>query len=146
MTEPTGAQGQHVFALFDDERAADHALSQMAAAGMSQGAIKVIDTPDLDRAEPDIPYPAFKAGASLGPLRPEPESMPGAELAGGVAGDPQRDLQRLLADLHLDEEEAHYYASGVYGGGTLVIVQVAGAEVEAVREQLMAAGATTFNR
>jgi hypothetical protein len=147
MTEPIGTQAQHVLGLFDDERAADAALSRMAVAGMNQGAIKVIDTRDLDTAEPAIPYPAFKAGASLGPLRPEPESLPGAELAEGVDDDAQRDLQRLLVALPLDDEGAHYYASGVYEGGTLVIVQVADAtEAAAVRELLAAAGATSFKR
>ena len=145
MTEPIGAQAQHILGLFDSERAADAALSQLAAGGMGEEAIKVIDKPDLDTAEPPIPYPAFKAGASLGPLRPEPESLPGAELAQGVDDDPQRDLQQLLEDLQLDAEEAQYYASGVYDGGTLVLVQVANMAVAAkVRELLTAAGAATF--
>lgn len=145
MTEPAGTQKLFVLGLFDDERAADAALSHLAARGTNQDAIKVVNKPDLDTAGPAIPYPAFKAGASLGPLRPEPESMPGAQPAEGTTPDPQRELQQLLEELELDAEEASYYAGGVFEGGTLVVVQApSDTEAAQVRQLLADAGATHY--
>lgn len=145
MTEPAGTQPLFVLGLFADERAADATLSHLAAQGMNQEAIKVVNKPDLDTVDPAIPYPAFKAGASLGPLRPEPEAMPGAELVEGATPDPQRELQQLLEELELDTEEASYYASGVYEGGTLVVVQaLSDTEASQIRQLLADAGAAHF--
>ncbi|MDT8305192.1 MAG: hypothetical protein RRC07_04600 [Anaerolineae bacterium] len=145
MTEPAGTQTLFVLGLFDSERAADAVLSHLAAQGMSQDAIKVINRPDLDTAEPAIPYPAFKAGASLGPLRPEPETLPGAELAEEALPNPQQELRQLLEQFDLDAEEATYYAGGVYEGGTLVVVRAPGdTEAAQLRQLLADAGATNF--
>lgn len=145
MTEPAGTETLYILGLFDNERAADDALSQLAVQEMTEGAIKVVDQADLDTAGPAIPYPAFKAGASLGPLRPKPETPPGAEPARGIGREPRRELQQVLQELNLGAEEAEYYAGGVYDGGTLIVVQAAGAAKAAeVRQLLRAAGAANF--
>lgn len=145
MSEQEGTHPLLVLALFDDERDADEALSQLAIAGMSQDALKVIDKPDLEDAEPPIPYPAYRAGASLGHLRPDPEPLASPDIAEGAGEAPVRRLEELLRGMELDGAEARYYAGAVYEGGTLVIIRVSGeGEADQVRQMLAEAGATNF--
>lgn len=145
MTEQQDPHPRVILGLFAHERDADTALSKLAVAGLNQEAIKVINETEMEEATPDIPYPAFEAGASLGHMRPEPETTPGKDLAEDTVPDPRSDLQSLLEGLKLARDEAYYYANGVYEGGTLVMVQVENdGERAQVYEILETAGAANF--
>lgn len=134
-----------VIALFDSERNADQALSTLASRELNQEAIKVVDKPDLADAEEAPPYPAYLAGASLGPMRPDPESASSTDIAPGAAQDEMEELEQVLRGLNISTAEARYYASGVYEGGTLIIVNASGETAKEVLEILRAAGASNYN-
>jgi hypothetical protein len=146
MAEHDDRQRLLVLGLFDNERAADAALSKLAIGGVRDEAIEVIRRPDLEATEPPIPLPAYQAGASLGHLRPEPETLPSPKIVEEAAEEPVRELEGLLAGLELDDEAARYYAGAVEEGGTLVAIHAKDeAGAEAIRRWLADAGAASFN-
>jgi hypothetical protein len=137
MDEPIKAP---IIALFEQERDADTALSQLHGFGVARDQIKVVDQP----ADAVIKEPTAidTVGATLSG-EPRLDYNP-IVLEGMVAGagqtTPVINLEADLSALGVPAEGIVYFLNGVRRGGTLIIV-TPGGDAAGVYELMTAAGA-----